>query len=365
MRVLHLLSSGSIGGIESLCRDYASFSRHENVFVFLWSGGYNADKIAETGSKVYVLNALKKHFLRLWDKIKSICVDEKVNLVITHHADVYSHMCMLFIKRYFPMIRTIAYAHANAEDMCHSSRDGGNFFKKQVLKYFFVHADKTVAISESVKRSLIELFGLSPEHITVIYNGVNIERFCCSRELHSEILQIVYVGRLIEEKGVHITLKALSMLPEDCKYEFVIVGVGPKRHELMGLSHELGIDDKVIFAGERHDVPQILAKSDIFIHVPLQEGFGITIVEAMKAGLTCICSRSGGIPEIINDEENGYLVETDDPDELSKVLYNIIIGYSDMKNCLIRENAIKRAEQFSIVNYTSAIDELVEKVGNY
>ena len=53
MKVLHMLSAGGTGGIETLCREYASFSKNDNVYIFLWSGGYNAKKIKDAGSNIY------------------------------------------------------------------------------------------------------------------------------------------------------------------------------------------------------------------------------------------------------------------------------------------------------------------------
>ena len=360
-KVLHILSAGNTGGIEVLCSDYAYFSKHENIFLFLWGGGYNAEKIRKMGKKVYILNASKKHFFALFRKIESICVKEKVAVVITHHSDIYAHICMMLLKQNNQNIKTIAYAHANAKDMSHADKIFRRIIKKKILKWSLSKSNRVIAVSESVKESVESILETPRNHVTVIYNGVDIDRFGCKTKLNEKCIQIVYVGRLIEEKGVQITLQALSMLSDELDYKFVIAGTGGYKDELDTLSKKLGIADRVIFVGERHDIEDLLCQSDIFIHVPLQEGFGITVVEAMASGLTCICSKAGGIPEIIQDGENGFLVSEGNPQALADKLVKVI-ECSDLN--VIRRNARKRALEFSIENFVEMLDQEIECVFN-
>ncbi len=359
-KVLHILSAGDTGGIEALCSDYADFSKHENIFLFLWGGGYNAEKIREMGKKVYILNASKKHIFALCRKAENICVKEKVDVVITHHSDIYAHICMMLLKQSNLNIKTIAYAHANAIDMFHADKMFQRVMKKKILKWSLSKSDRVIAVSESVKESVVNIFKTPRNHVTVVYNGVNIDRFGCKTKFKEKCIQIIYVGRLVEEKRVQITLQALSMLSDELDYKFVIVGTGAYKDELDTLSKKLGIADRVIFAGERHDIEDLLRQSDIFIHVPLQEGFGITVVEAMASGLTCICSKVGGIPEIIQDGENGYLVSVDAPEELAMIIKDVALNYENEKNLLIREKAKKRAEDFSVLSYVADVDDFIQ-----
>ena len=92
-------------------------------------------------------------------------------------------------------------------------------------------------------------------------------------------------------------------------FEFQIIGDGPYKTKLESLVKEQHLENKVVFLGTRYDVSQLLEKADIFVHVPIiEEGFGITIVEAMASGKLCICSNSGAISEIIENDGNGFLV---------------------------------------------------------
>lgn len=361
MKILHFLSAGNIGGIETLCSDYALFSQYENVFIFVWQSGYYADKISKSGNRVYVMNGSKKHPLRLWKRILSIIVDEKPDVLLVHHADIYMHSYAMMIKRKIKSIHIITYAHGNAEDMCHVSHKNRFYFKKWVLKKSLNKADRVVAISKTVKESLMKWFTLPSEYISVIYNGVNTDKFVYTgkKSISTNCLKIIYVGRLIKVKGVQITLNALALLPNDLKYEFTIVGNGGYKSELEQLSESLGINDKVFFVGEQSDVTKFLAEADIFIHMPVwEEGFGITVIEAMAAGLICVCADSGAIPEIITDGEDGYIVPKYDSKELANKIMEIVNKRYVQD---ISQSARRRALDFSIENFAARLDDLIEK----
>ena len=87
MKIMHLLASGGTGGIETLCRDYAQYSHHENTFVFLW-GKDDARylEMKENGADVIQLNASKKHLFRMLKQIDDIRKSKQIQIVVAHHA---------------------------------------------------------------------------------------------------------------------------------------------------------------------------------------------------------------------------------------------------------------------------------------
>ena len=118
--------------------------------------------------------------------------------------------------------------------------------------------------------------------------------------------------------------------------------------------------DKVEFLGNRRDVPKLLAQSDIFVHLPVcEEGFGITIVEAMAAGLICICSNSGAIPEIINDGKNGFLVKKENPKEFSQMIDTVIKNINTDNLKRIRTQAIEDSNIYSIEKFSMQLDSRI------
>lgn len=357
MNILHILASGGTGGIETLCKDYAIHSNNKNIFVFLWKTGEIAEEMKKLGISTYCLQCSKKNILKSFHLLCDICKTNNIDSIVVHHAAPLAHIYMMRLKKKYPNIRTFAYAHGSAEDMCRHKQSKGLALRKRILKSSLNKADKTIAISEFVRISLIKYLGVSENKIKVIYNGVDTERFNCKIHNKDKTLELIYVGRLIEEKGVQNTIRALSTLDSYIDYCFKIVGTGSYESELKKLVNNYNLQDKITFLGNRRDVPKLLSESDIFIHMPnWEEGFGITIVEAMSAGLICVCLNKGAIPEIIDNNKNGIIVDNlNDFNEIMKMLYN-----NDTKINQIKDNAICKAKEFSIQKYVEQMDKLMK-----
>lgn len=367
MKVLHLMAGGGIGGIEVLLRDFSSLSKHENIFCVLWGKDQPISiEIKKRGFKVIELESSHRRVLKPINDALNICRNEGVDVIIAHHSAPLSHLILLAAKRKIPTIKTIAYAHSNIHDWPVSGsiqkRLRGIIFRKS-----FNQADCVIAISKSVRDSITDVFHVDGDKIKVVYNGVSLEIFAVKNYdsesdrtivgegtaiVHKTCkpLSLIYVGRLIKQKGVQNILKGIQ------GYHLTIVGEGPYRTELEKQSE--GVDAQ--FLGSRNDIPELLAKADIFVHLPeWEEGFGITIVEAMAAGKICVCGNRGAIPEIIDHAVDGFLVN--DIDEFRSTL-EMIEEMSFEERGKIEENAKMKADRFSIVRYTRSLDELVRSI---
>lgn len=367
--VLHLLASGDTGGIEILCRDYAVYSKHNNIFAILWSPGIISDGMKYRGDTIIELGIQKKEYFKAIKKLCKIMYQYKVDVIIAHHASPLLHIFLMILKFRFRSITTITYAHGLAEVMFRVHEKHGAIFRKIVLQSSLKRADCVVAVSYAVKNSLVQTFKIPESKIQVIYNGVDTERFFVrEKNVTSKTLKLIYVGRLIKDKGVQTILQALALGRDEKDFHLSIVGDGVYREELQKLVKELGIEQKVEFLGNRNDVPELLSEAKVFLHVPLlEEGFGITVIEAMACGLICICSRSGALPEIISDKVNGFLVDKGDIKGICNVI-NFVYKMSDSEKKEIRVNAIKRALDFSSDRFGNGLDELIEnfsKMGKY
>jgi len=359
MRVLHLLVAGEIGGIEVLMRDYALFSSHENHFLFAWSGGTIAEQIEKSGSKVTVLNKEKDGSCHILKTILNICKNEKIDAVIVHHEAPLLRGALCLIKILYPSVRLISYVHRNAEDMCGYGVKI-SWIKKIIYELSFDVSDDIVAISEFVKKSIMDTFRVDEKKIKVIYNGVNVEKYYPVAYREHDNINIIYVGRLVEEKGVQLILCALAQLDKEINYHFNIIGDGSYKEELQELADKLGINKNVSFLGNRRDVSEQLQMSDVFIHVPIvDEGFGITVVEAMASGLVCICANSGALPELITNGENGFLVGKKNIDSLTNMLRQVskLKGSEMLKE--IRQRAIQKVQQFSVEIFANELDSII------
>ncbi len=360
MNVLHLLASGGVGGIEVLCREYAKYSEHNNVFVFLLGKErIICNEMKKNGDIVYEIDNSKVDVFRTFKLLSKLCELHKIDVIVEHHSSPILYMYIWALKLKYRSLRSIMYAHSNAA-LILRLEDSGLFFRKIVLSKGLNQADCVVAISNSVRESLVHYFKINEDKIRVIYNGVDIKKFSSDVRKRNSYSRIIYVGRLIEKKGVQLTLNELGNLSSKVKFHFMIVGDGDYREELEKYVKQNHLENKVSFLGTRNDVAELLKESDIFIHMPLlEEGFGITIIEAMAAGLICICNDRGAIPEIIDNGMNGFILDHNKTGELSELLNRIFdtVNYGELNT--IGMNAANSAKQYSIEYFSQSLDQLI------
>jgi len=357
MNVMHLLTTAETGGIESLCRDYSRYSHNNNIFVVLWGqGGACATAINAEHGVAIELDSSKKKVLNVIIKLMRLVRQYSIDVVVVHHASPYTHIYMHLLKIRYSNIKTISYAHSVAKEMYRHNETKGLLVRKGILSCSLNRSNRVIAISNSVKKSLIEEFKIPSNRISVIYNGIDMSKFFNSNQNQNDNSdRLIYVGRLIEEKGVQVIIRALSKLSPGLDWSFDIVGDGEYRRVLEEQVFRLGLNNKVRFLGTRQDIPELLKQHDIFIHMPeCEEGFGITIIEAMAAGLLCICKISGGIPEIIDNGYNGILLRTED--ELTEILEDILTANKSISISVVRKNAKDKAKMFDISEFARELD---------
>lgn len=164
--------------------------------------------------------------------------------------------------------------------------------------------------------------------VTCIRNGIDFEvksvqtdRWCTRKGLGVDpgTCLIGTVGRLTPVKGIPYLLEAASiLLRQGANVKVLIVGDGSSRLDLMTQARGLGISENVVFLGHREDTEVLLQAVDIFVLPSLSEGIPMALLEAMAASRAVVASRVGGIPEIIEDGSEGFLVEPMDAESLAE-----------------------------------------------
>ena len=134
--------------------------------------------------------------------------------------------------------------------------------------------------------------------------------------------RIVMVARMAAPKDHVLLLEALSEI--ELPWVLELIGDGPDRSSLEALCATLGLQDRVVWAGRRGDVPERLAAAQLFALISRQEGFPLSILEAMRAGLPVLASRVGGIDESVQDGVTGRLVERGDREGLRQALLRLL-----------------------------------------
>lgn len=193
--------------------------------------------------------------------------------------------------------------------------------------YYSRLVDRVVAISSGVKRSL-ESSGIQPKYIEVIHDGVDLRLFDLKHDGASirenlgipvEARVMGVIAALIERKGHKYLLMAMpKVLRKFPDAILLVIGDGPKRRELESIVSRIGIARHIIFTGWIQRISEVLAAMDLLLLPSLAEGLGVSLIEGMAMGLPVIGTTAGGIPDMIHDQVNGFLVPPRDPDAIAK-----------------------------------------------
>jgi glycosyltransferase involved in cell wall biosynthesis len=225
---------------------------------------------------------------------------------------------------------------------------------RKINKHVLSNAARVIAVSKAVAESLRQNGVIEPSKITVVHNGIDIERFeRQSARSGSDPVLIGTVGHLAPIKGHDVFVRAAALIsarrPE---VRFVVIGEDKSpqmyhRRSLEDLIAELGLIEIVAMPGWHDDIASVLSTLTLFVSAARSEPFGLAIVEAMAAGLPIVAAVSEGALEILEDGVTGKLVPLDDPDALAQTVNDLL---NDPAECSrLGQNArLTARERFSL-----------------
>jgi glycosyltransferase involved in cell wall biosynthesis len=180
-----------------------------------------------------------------------------------------------------------------------------------------------IAISESLGKFIEASTGART--VTVHYGLAAPAGPLSARDGSQETTRLLAVGRLEEQKGFDVAVQAMAVVARatPCA-RLSIAGDGSQRRLLADRATALGLAETVSLLGTRDDVDELMLNADILIHPARWEGFGLVLLEAMRAGLPVVATRAGAIPEVVADGVTGVLVPPDDPDQLAAAIIELI-----------------------------------------
>ncbi len=195
-------------------------------------------------------------------------------------------------------------------------------------------------------------FGLPADKLSMVPNGVNPQTFDAlnGQDLSAFRLQyalpnekiVLYVGRLVYEKGIHILINAVPKILSKVDAKFVIVGSGYMKDQLTNIVKSMGLEHKVLFTGfvDEDSLLKLHKLSDVSVVPSLFEPFGIVALEAMAAKSPVVVSDTGGLSEIVDHDETGVKVYPNNTDSLAWGITKVLTNDNYAKT--VRANAYKK-----------------------
>jgi glycosyltransferase involved in cell wall biosynthesis len=275
--------------------------------VCLFREGWLRQRCETLGLETHVIPARGMLDLTWLRQFRRLLRDRQVGLVHAHEFDANTYGTLGGRLAGIPTVATV-----------HGRSYYADRGRRRLAYRLVSRAGTMVAVSEDVRRFVVERTGVAPDRIRVIYNGIapgarvpDDTRAALRQKLGigaSERVVLV-VGNLYPVKGHEYLLDALPEVLGACPSTVVLLaGRGDRERSLREQAARLGIDPRVRFLGLRDDVPALLAIADLFVQPSLSEGLSIAILEAMAAGKPVITTSVGGNPELVVDGETGLLV---------------------------------------------------------
>jgi L-malate glycosyltransferase len=325
-RVMHVLNTLQTGGAEYLVLNVAKSydqRRFEMMVCSMGGDGEIGDELRALGIPVFVLERRQGLDPLLMPRLLRLIRRQRVKVVHTHNVA--------------PWLYAGIAGRLGGARVCHTEHS--NLFPQQralrrAERLLGKISKAVICDGEDVRRQLIEEQRLSPRNVVTIYNGVDtalyarlVDRAAGRRALGlaDDTPVVATVARLEPVKDQGMLLRAFERvggeLPEA---RLVLVGDGSVRGDLEEQARRPGLAGRVIFLGRRADVAALLPLFDVFVLSSTSEGLPLTVLEAMAAGLPCVSTSVGAVPEAVVEGQTGLLVPTGDSDRMAAALIRLL-----------------------------------------
>ncbi len=330
IRVAIVINSLQTGGAQKLLTSFVAQAGSygiEPAVINLREGAAPGiiNAIKSAGVKVITVPSTSLFGLKRFRWLLKYFKESKTDIVHTHllYANILGSTAARFAK--IPVVCTL---HSTQFQLGRRPRWVLPLLEDFCLRYF---ADRILAVGQKVADAHRKHY--PGRSVDVITNGIPKPRFPSAQErerLRHEITGdgsnpvVITVGRFIGAKGYEDMIEAFHLLRERAPDpKLMMVGSGPKVETIKNQIEDLNLKQSVILTGEREDVPQLLALSDVFASSSHREGLPLAVLEAMMAGLPVVATSVGDIPEVVT-KETGVVVPPHHPELLADTLEDLL-----------------------------------------
>lgn len=323
MRLLYLITRAELGGAQAHLLELIRGLREQfELHLGVGEEGFLTEEARRLGVKVHLLLSLVQPLdlrkdVQVLGELSYLVRSLKPQLIHTHSSKAGLVGRLVAWKERLPVVFT---AHGWA------FTDGVSWRRKAVAIPSEALAARLggeiIAVSRYDYNLALRYRVASPQQMVVIHNGLPDSLHRASPGGNSTV-RITMVARFAVPKDHRLLLQALAGL-KGMPWELELIGDGPLQKAMEHEAGRLGLHERVCFLGARKDVAQRLAQAQMFVLASNYEGFPVSLLEAMRAGLPVIASNVGGVPEAVVDGETGFLIPKGDVEALRDRLVRLI-----------------------------------------
>jgi N-acetyl-alpha-D-glucosaminyl L-malate synthase BshA len=311
----------------------------------------------------YPLFQYQPYELALSSMMVQVVQREKLDLLHVHYAIPHAYaayMARKILEDQGVVIPVVTTLHGTDITLV-----GKHPSYKPAVCFSIEHSSAVTAVSESLRRDTERIFMIS-KPIQVIPNFVDLERYGrCSASTRSTVAPdgipiVVHVSNFRKVKRIQDVVDIFARVRAELPARLVLVGDGPERTRAEEDIAARGLQDDVRWMGKSTDVERILAMSDVFLLPSQSESFGLAALEAMASYVPVVASDTGGIPEVIDHGECGYLEPVGDTAAMARDVLDILTTPGKREE--MGKKARAKAEQFAMAAIGAQYVDLYQKL---
>lgn len=341
MKIMQVIPAFRLAGAEVMCENLCIALKNAGesvIAVSLYSEKTAiTDRLEKAGVHIEYLNKKPGFDASIIFKLVKLFKREKPDVVHTH---IYASKYGLIAAVLAGIEKKVHTVHSVAQ------KEQGNLGKK-VNSFMYKHFDVVpVALSQEVRKSISDVYGLCKDSVPTIFNGIDLSK-CITKTNYKEnkIFTILHIGRFMQVKNHEILIRAFATFVKKhpCS-KLQLLGEGEMFDEMQNLAKMLDVADKVEFLGLQSNVYPFLHKADVFCLPSEYEGVPMTLIEAMGTGLPIIASNVGGIPDMLTSKKDALLIDPNEKD----IIETLEFFYSNEgKRKELGQNALRKSVMFS------------------
>lgn len=353
MKVLHIFNEINFSGAELMYNDASSYFQSRGVELFAISTGKTIGSFAENFKKSGI-NAYHKHYktnivltisgIKFYWFLFKFLKKKKIDVVHIHKSSIFFAAVITFILN----IKCVKTAHSVFENRQLTKPIA--ILRRRIISNIF--KTRYHSIGESVYLNELNYYKNPSIKINNWYNHnrfyprVDGEKKAIRKlmQIPEDIFVVISVGSCLHVKNHHDILKALSLLKNNLNFLYLHLGDGPMQRDEQELASSLGLQNDVIFLGNKNNVRDYLIAADVYVMTSRYEGLSISCLEVMATGIPVILYDVVGLRDLIKSDNNGFLIESK-----PEVLAEKIVVYAENNN--IAESKAINASSFVKDNF--------------
>lgn len=327
--------------------------RHENIHFH------------EVTLEGYAVFKYPPYDIALANKIARVIEEKDLDLLHVHYAMPHAVSAALGKDMANSDIGVITTLHGTDVTIL-----GYNDSLRNTVRYGINKSTIVTAVSNSLKEETKKIINPDKE-IHTIYNFIDEKTFVPSPPgklkedlgIEEDEKVLIHMSNFRKVKNIPDIIKSFHQVLQKTKAKLLLVGEGPEMENIQQMVAEMNLEEAVIFTGKRNDAAKLLAISDVMIHLSEKEAFGLVLLEAMACGVPSVASDRGGIPEVVMDGENGFLVPYGDVEKATEKVLELLNDEA-LRHTFIENGLMTAREVFHSKNIVEQYERLYYEVAS-